>query len=51
VIAYRQHAYCWPGEEFAYCAKPGCQFRWNGIGSFEFVKSEHEKLNEAEDQP
>ncbi len=37
-----------PARRSAYCAKTGCRWRWNGIGSYEFYKTEHEHLNDSE---
>jgi hypothetical protein len=51
VIAYRQHPVCGPGEERAYCAKPGCGWTFNGIGQYDHEKAEHEKLNTIEEEP
>jgi len=34
-----------PLARSAYCAKAGCGWRWDGIGSFTYFQTEHENLN------
>ena len=36
-----------PAQRYGYCTRWGCRFRWDGIGSFDHAKTEHEQLNET----
>jgi hypothetical protein len=31
----------------AYCTRPGCDWRWDGIGRFEHYRADHERLNDG----